>query len=186
MVRAATDTFGGLHVLYNNAGVFPADDGGVLDTPESTWERVMEINLKGVWLGCRAAIPAMLDSGGGRIVNVASFVALMGAAPRRSRTREQGRRPFDDARASQSEYARAGIRANASVSRARSRRRCCRAPLGSRSRAPPDGAHSDGPARSRRGAREGGAVPRLDDASFMTGPHWLWTEASPAAYVTPE
>src|SRR6185436_19887599 len=80
MVAAATDTYGALHVLYNNAGIFPADDGGVLDTPEPTWEKVMDVNLKGVWLGCKAGIPAMLASGGGAIVNVASFVALMGAA----------------------------------------------------------------------------------------------------------
>jgi NAD(P)-dependent dehydrogenase (short-subunit alcohol dehydrogenase family) len=80
MVRAAMETYGALHILYNNAGIFPDDDGGVLDTPESTWQRVMEINLKGVWLGCKAGIPAMLASGGGSIVNVASFVALMGAA----------------------------------------------------------------------------------------------------------
>src|SRR5205085_1079646 len=80
MVRAAVDTYGGLHVLYNNAGIFPADDSGVLDTPEATWERVMDVNLKGVWLGCKAAVPAMRDSGGGSIVNVASFVAFMGAA----------------------------------------------------------------------------------------------------------
>ena len=80
MVRAAVQTYGGLDVLFNNAGIFPDDDGGVLDTPPETWQRVMEVNLKGVWLGCRAAVPAMLDSGGGSIVNVASFVALMGAA----------------------------------------------------------------------------------------------------------
>ena len=80
MVAAATETFGGLHILYNNAGIFPADDGGALDTPEATWERVMAVNLKGVWLGCKAGIPALLASGGGAIVNVASFVALMGAA----------------------------------------------------------------------------------------------------------
>jgi len=67
-------------VLYNNAGIFPADDGGTLETPEATWDRVMEVNLKGVWLGCRAGIPAMLESGGGSIINVASFVALVGAA----------------------------------------------------------------------------------------------------------
>src|SRR5262249_49443982 len=54
MVRHATDGYGGLHVIYNNAGIFPADDGGVLDTPEPTWERVMNINLKGAWLGCKA------------------------------------------------------------------------------------------------------------------------------------
>ena len=80
MVAATVDAFGGLHVLYNNAGIFPADDGGVLDTPQETWRRVMAINLEGVWLGCKAGIPAMLASGGGAIVNVASFVALMGAA----------------------------------------------------------------------------------------------------------
>ncbi len=80
MVAAAVRTFGGLHVLFNNAGIFPDDDGGILDTPPETWAKVMEVNLKGVWLGCRAAVPAMLASGGGSIVNVASFVALMGAA----------------------------------------------------------------------------------------------------------
>ncbi len=80
MIAAAVDTYGGLDVLFNNAGIFPDDDGGVLDTPPETWQKVMEVNLKGVWLGCRAAVPAMLDSGGGSIVNVASFVALMGAA----------------------------------------------------------------------------------------------------------
>ncbi|HEY3211257.1 MAG TPA: SDR family NAD(P)-dependent oxidoreductase [Actinomycetota bacterium] len=80
MVRFAVERFGGLHVLYNNAGIFPADDGSVTETPEATWDRVMSINLKGVFLGCKYGIPAMLDSGGGSIINVASFVALMGAA----------------------------------------------------------------------------------------------------------
>ena len=86
MVHAAVETYGRLDVLFNNAGIFPDDDGGVLDTPPETWQRVMEVNLKGVWLGCRAAVPAMLDFGGGSIINVASFVALMGAATARSRT----------------------------------------------------------------------------------------------------
>ena len=69
MVQTAVDAFGGLHVLYNNAGIFPADDGGATETPESTWDRVMDVNLKGVWFGCRFGIPAMLDSGGGAIVS---------------------------------------------------------------------------------------------------------------------
>src|ERR1700735_5472844 len=68
MVEHAVDTFGGLHVLMNNAGIFPDDDGGVLDTPPSTWDVVMDVNLKGVWLGCRAAVPAMLAAGGGATV----------------------------------------------------------------------------------------------------------------------
>ena len=53
----------------------------------------MDVNLKGVWLGCKHGIPAMLDSGGGSIVNVASFVALDGRGDRADRVhREQGRR----------------------------------------------------------------------------------------------
>ena len=80
MVETATIAFGGLHVMFNCAGIFPDDDGGVLDTPLETWDRVMRVNLKGVWLCCRAGLPALESSGGGSIVNVASFVALMGAA----------------------------------------------------------------------------------------------------------
>src|SRR2546428_1858510 len=67
MVRAAMDRFGSLTVLYNNAGIFPADDGSVTETSEATWDRVMDINLKGVFLGCKYGVPAMLDSGGGSI-----------------------------------------------------------------------------------------------------------------------
>jgi NAD(P)-dependent dehydrogenase (short-subunit alcohol dehydrogenase family) len=113
MVRVAVSTYGGLHVLYNNAGVFPADDGGLLDTPESTWERVMEINLKGVWLGCRAGVPAMLASGGGSIVNVASFVALMGAATAQIAYTASKGGVLAMTRELAVEYARQGIRANA-------------------------------------------------------------------------
>ena len=58
MIAFTTETFGGLHVLYNNAGILPPDDGGTLDTPEDTWDRVMAVNLKGVWLGCKFGIPA--------------------------------------------------------------------------------------------------------------------------------
>ena len=87
MVAAAVDTYGALHVLYNNAGIFPADDGGVLDTPQATWRRVMAINLEGVWLGCRAGIPAMLASGGGAIVERRVVRrARWARPPRRSRT----------------------------------------------------------------------------------------------------
>ena len=100
-------------MLYNNAGILPADDGGVLDTPEATWERVMEINLKGVWLGCQAGIPAMLESGGGSIVNVASFVALMGAATAQIAYTASKGGVLSMTRELAVEYARQGIRANA-------------------------------------------------------------------------
>jgi NAD(P)-dependent dehydrogenase (short-subunit alcohol dehydrogenase family) len=113
MIAAATDRFGGLHILYNNAGIFPADDGSVTETPEATWDRVMAINLKGVFFGCKYGIPAMLASGGGSIINVASFVALMGAAaPQIAYTASKGG-VLAMTREIAVEFARKGIRANA-------------------------------------------------------------------------
>ena len=113
MIAAAMETFGGLHVLYNNAGIFPTDDGSVTETPESTWDRVMAINLKGVFLGCRFGVPAMLASGGGSIINTASFVALMGAAtPQIAYTASKGG-VLAMTREIAVEFARRGIRANA-------------------------------------------------------------------------
>ena len=112
MVRFAMQRFGALHVLYNNAGIFPADDGGATETPESTWERVMDVNLKGVWLGCKHGIPALLESGGGSIVNVASFVALMGAATAQIAYTASKGGVLSMTREIAVEYARQGIRAN--------------------------------------------------------------------------
>jgi NAD(P)-dependent dehydrogenase (short-subunit alcohol dehydrogenase family) len=113
MTRFVVERFGGLHVLYNNAGIFPADDGSVTETPEATWDRVMSINLKGVFLGCKYGIPAMLDSGGGSIINVASFVALMGAAaPQIAYTASKGG-VLSMTREIAVEFARKNIRANA-------------------------------------------------------------------------
>jgi len=79
-VEAARARYGGLHVLFNNAGVFPAEDGLPEETDEAVFDRVVAVNLKGVFLGCKYGIPLLRASGGGSIVNTASFVALMGAA----------------------------------------------------------------------------------------------------------
>jgi NAD(P)-dependent dehydrogenase (short-subunit alcohol dehydrogenase family) len=73
-------TYGSLNVLFNNAGIFHDSDGSVLETSEETWDLVINVNLKGVFLGCKYGIPALLKSGGGSIINTASFVALLGAA----------------------------------------------------------------------------------------------------------
>ncbi len=113
MVEAAETTYGRLDVIFNNAGIFPAADGSVLDTDEETWDLVMRVNLKGVFLGCKYAIPAMLRAGGGSIINTASFVALMGAAtPQIAYTASKGG-VLSLTREIAVEFARQGIRANA-------------------------------------------------------------------------
>src|SRR5262245_21054357 len=112
-VEHAVETFGGLHVMHNNAGVMLADDDDPVSTPLETYERTMDINVKGVLLCCRHGIPAMLESGGGSIVNVASFVALMGAAtPQVAYTASKGA-VLAMTREIAVIYARQGIRANA-------------------------------------------------------------------------
>ncbi|MBA3534182.1 MAG: glucose 1-dehydrogenase [Ardenticatenales bacterium] len=80
MVRAAEETFGGLHVLFNNAGIMHSRDDDALSTEEDVWDLTMAINLKGVFLGCKHGIPALRRAGGGSIINTASFVAVLGAA----------------------------------------------------------------------------------------------------------
>jgi NAD(P)-dependent dehydrogenase (short-subunit alcohol dehydrogenase family) len=80
MYAAAAERFGGIDVLYNNAGISPADDGSILDTGLDAWERVQAVNTRGVYLCCKHGIPHLRERGGGSVINVASFVALVGAA----------------------------------------------------------------------------------------------------------
>jgi NAD(P)-dependent dehydrogenase (short-subunit alcohol dehydrogenase family) len=80
MMRATADRFGGIDVLYNNAGISPADDAGVLETSVEAWDRVQAVNTRGVFLCCKHGIPHLLERGGGSVINVASFVAIVGAA----------------------------------------------------------------------------------------------------------
>ena len=80
MVKTAEDTFGKLHILFNNAGIMHSSDDDAINTDEDVWDLTMAINLKGVFLGCKYGIPALRRSGGGSIINTASFVALLGAA----------------------------------------------------------------------------------------------------------
>lgn len=113
MVDAAEKTWGRLDVLFNNAGIFPARDGSVVETDEETWDLVMRVNLKGVFFGCKYAIPAMLRAGGGSLINTASFVALVGAAtPQIAYTASKGG-VLAMTREIAIEFARKGIRANA-------------------------------------------------------------------------
>jgi NAD(P)-dependent dehydrogenase (short-subunit alcohol dehydrogenase family) len=113
MYRAAAEHFGGIDVLYNNAGISPADDASILDTELEAWERVQAVNTRGVYLCCKHGIPYLLERGGGSVINVASFVAIVGAATSQisytaskgavlSMTRELG-----------VQFARQGVRVNA-------------------------------------------------------------------------
>lgn len=77
-VRDGVARFGALHVLYNNAGIFPDADRSVLEMDEATYARTLDVNLKGVMLCCKHGIPEIVRAGGGSVVNVASFVALVG------------------------------------------------------------------------------------------------------------
>jgi NAD(P)-dependent dehydrogenase (short-subunit alcohol dehydrogenase family) len=80
MLDATAERYGGIDVLYNNAGISPNDDASVLDTSVDAWDRVQAVNTKGVFLCCKHGIPYLQQRGGGSVINVASFVAILGAA----------------------------------------------------------------------------------------------------------
>lgn len=80
MVETARRRYGRIDVLYNNAGVMPEADHSVLDTPVEVWDQVMAVNVRGVYLACKHAIPVMLENRSGSIINISSFVSLLGCS----------------------------------------------------------------------------------------------------------
>ena len=79
-VARTVQQYGELHVLYNNAGIMMAEDQSVLDTEEWVWDRTLAVNVKGIYLCCKYGIPEIIRSGGGSVINIASFVALVGCS----------------------------------------------------------------------------------------------------------
>jgi NAD(P)-dependent dehydrogenase (short-subunit alcohol dehydrogenase family) len=112
-VRKGVEAFGKVDVLYNNAGIFPDEDGSVADMEESVFQRVIDVNLKGIFLCCKYGVPELIRAGGGSIVNVASFVALVGCTvPQDAYTASKGA-VISLTRSLAVQYGPKGVRANA-------------------------------------------------------------------------
>ncbi len=186
MVAAAESEFGRLDILFNNAGIMMSDDGDAVSTDEDVWDKTMAVNAKGVYLGCKYGIPAMLRSGGGSIINTASFVAVVGAAtPQLAYTASKGA-VLALTRELAVVHARDGIRVNALCpgplrtellmsfldTEEKRRRRLVHVPMG----------------RFGEAKEMADAVLFLasDESSYVTGTEFLVDGGLTAAYVTPE
>jgi NAD(P)-dependent dehydrogenase (short-subunit alcohol dehydrogenase family) len=113
MYRRTVEEYGRIDVLFNNAGISPDDDRSVLDTTYEAWQRVQDVNLKSVFFCCKHGIPHLLDTGGGSVINTASFVAVLGAATSQiSYTASKGG-VLALSRELGVEFARRGVRVNA-------------------------------------------------------------------------
>jgi NAD(P)-dependent dehydrogenase (short-subunit alcohol dehydrogenase family) len=107
------EQYGTIDVLFNNVGISPNDDTSVLDTTLEAWQRVQDVNLKSIFLCCKHGIPHLLETGGGSVINTASFVAVMGAATSQiSYTASKGG-VLALSRELGIEFARRGVRVNA-------------------------------------------------------------------------
>jgi len=186
MVSAAEEAFGRLDVLFNNAGIMHPDDGDAQSTDDAIWDLTMDINAKGVFYGCKYGIPALLRSGGGSVINTASFVAVVGAAtPQIAYTASKGA-VLAMTRELAVVHARQGIRVNALCpgplrtkllmdfldTEEKKQRRLVHVPMG----------------RFGEAAEMAQAALWLasDDSSYVTGADFMVDGGLTAAYVTPE
>lgn len=186
LFRSAVDTYGGLDIAFNNAGIAPPDDDSILTTSLEAWQRVQEVNLTSVFLCCKAAIPHMQARGRGSIINTASFVARMGAATSQIAYTASKGGVLSMSRELGVQFAREGIRVNAlspgpvdtpllrelfASDPVRAARRLVHIPLG----------------RFAYASEIAAAVAFLasDDASFITASEFLVDGGISGAYVTP-
>ena len=186
MIRAAEESFGRLDVLFNNAGISHPNDDDAVATEEEVWDLTMNINLKGVFLGCKYGIPALRRAGGGSIINTASFVAILGAAtPQLAYTASKGG-VLAMTRELAVIHARESIRVNALCpgplrtellmkyldTEEKRRRRLVHIPMGRFGEA--------------REIARAALFLASDESSFTTGATFLVDGGITAAYVTPE
>ncbi len=186
MIAVAEQQFGKLNILFNNAGIMHSEDDDAISTDEKVWDLTMNINAKGVFLGCKFGIPALKRAGGGSIVNTASFVALLGAAtPQIAYTASKGA-VLALTRELAVVHARENIRVNALCpgplrtellmkfldNEQKRQRRLVHIPMG----------------RFGEAAEIARAALFLasDESSFVTGTEFLVDGGITAAYVTPE
>lgn len=186
MIAFAEESFGALHVLFNNAGIMHGLDDNAETTEENIWDLTMAINAKGVFFGCKYGIPALKRAGGGSIINTASFVALLGAAtPQIAYTASKGA-VLSMTRELAVIHARENIRVNALCpgplrtellmkfldTEEKKQRRLVHVPMG------------------RFGEAHEMAKAALylasDESSFVTGTDFMVDGGITAAYVTPE
>jgi NAD(P)-dependent dehydrogenase (short-subunit alcohol dehydrogenase family) len=187
MYRATAERYGGIDILYNNAGIMPADDASILETEVDAWDRVQDVNTKGVYLCCKHGIPYLVERGGGSVINVASFVALAGAATSQiSYTASKGA-VLSMSRELAVEFARQGVRVNAlcpgpvetpllmrlfSETPGALERRLVHIPLGRLAQA--------------KEIAYGALFLASDESSYVNGATFLVDGGITAAYVTPE
>ena len=186
MISEAEKSFGKLNVLFNNAGIMHAKDDDAVSTDEAVWDLTLDVNAKGVFLGCKYGIPALKRAGGGSVINTASFVALMGAAtPQIAYTASKGA-VLAMTRELAVIHARQNIRVNALCpgplrtellmsflnSEAKKQRRLVHVPMGRFGEA--------------REIAQAALYLASDESSYVTGTDFLVDGGLTAAYVTPE
>jgi NAD(P)-dependent dehydrogenase (short-subunit alcohol dehydrogenase family) len=187
MYRATAERYGGIDVLYNNAGIMPADDASVLDTSLEAFRRVQDVNVLGVFLCCKHGIPHLLERGGGSVINVASFVAILGAATSQIAYTASKGAVLSLSRELSVEFARRGVRVNAlcpgpvetpllmrlfADDPAAYERRRVHLPMGRLAQA--------------KEIAQAALFLASDDASYVNGATFLVDGGLTAAYVTPE
>jgi NAD(P)-dependent dehydrogenase (short-subunit alcohol dehydrogenase family) len=186
MIAAVENAFGRLDILFNNAGIMHNDDGDAVGTEEAIWDLTMNINVKGVFFGCKYGIPALRRAGGGSIINTASFVALLGAAtPQLAYTASKGA-VLSMSRELAVIHARENIRVNALCpgplrtellmnfldTEAKKQRRLVHVPMGRFGEA--------------REIAQAALFLASDESSYVTGTEFMVDGGITAAYVTPE